>query len=398
MILKKEKTLLPVREFVGLMAAMMALVALSIDAVLPALDKIEHSLSITESGNTHLIVSILFLGLAIGQIFFGTLSDFTGRKPAVTIGIVMFIIGCIISFLSNNLISMLLGRLLQGIGLSGPRVISVALVRDQYKGAEMARIMSLIMSVFIIIPAIAPLLGQTVLLFVSWHYIFVLSMLVGLIVLIWFIIRQPETLRVEERKSFSVQSLFNIIYKIVSNKVALGYTIIAGIVSGMFLGFLSSIQPVFNSYNKGDSFALGFAILALFIGCSHLVNAKIVRKVKIDLIVKFILKLICGISICFLLLSISIGLNFWSTMIFFIASLFCIGILFGNLNALAMEPLGKVAGVGSSIVGSLSTFISVPIGILIGFLFNNSIYPLVVCFLLLSLIALIIIYWIKRNN
>lgn len=218
MILRQKTDRLPLREFIALMASMMALVALSIDAVLPALDKIEESLLLSGGNYSHLIVSILFLGLAIGQVFFGTLSDFIGRKPAVMIGMIIFIMGCIISFLSTNTTVMLIGRLLQGIGLSGPRVICVALVRDQYKGAEMARIMSLIMSIFIIMPAIAPLLGQSVLFLFSWHYIFVLSMLVGLIVLLWFMIRQPETLTIEEKKTFSFLFLFHTILSILRNK------------------------------------------------------------------------------------------------------------------------------------------------------------------------------------
>jgi len=398
MIFKEQKNLLPVKEFIALMASMMALVALSIDAVLPALNEIINGLSILESNNAQLIISILFLGLAIGQIIFGTLSDFIGRKPAVSIGILIFVLGCLISFFSNTLFIMLIGRLLQGIGLSGPRIISVALIRDQYEGAAMARIMSLIMSIFIIVPAIAPLLGECILFFMSWRYIFIISMLVGLIVLLWFVMRQPETLKLVNRKRFSIKSFINVIYQIISNRVSLGYTIVAGLVSGMFLGFLSSIQPIFFFFNNDNLFAIGFAVLALFIGCASLVNAKLVRSFKIELIVKTALKILSIVSICFLLLSLITTLNFWLVMTFLMLSLFCIGILFGNLNTLAMSPLGEFSGIGSSIVGSLSTFISVPFGILIGFLFNNTIVPVALCFLAFSLLSLLVVYWINKSN
>lgn len=398
MIKENDSILLPEKEFVALMAAMMGLVALSIDSVLPALDQIEESLAIQSGNSSHLVITFLFLGLAIGQTFFGTLSDYLGRKPAVAIGIVVFLVGCIISFTSTNLSIMLVGRLCQGIGLSGPRVICVALVRDQYRGVAMARIMSIIMSLLIIMPALAPLLGQGVLLIASWHYIFVFSMAIGAIVLVWFWLRQPETLNVDQRQPFSLSSLAKLVKEVVSIRVSLGYTIIGGLVSGGFLGFLSSIQPIFGRFGKSDSFALGFAVIAIFIGCSYIINSKLVKKYPIDKIVLAALVSLCTVCTLYLLLNAVLTFDFWVTMSFFLASSFCIGILFGNINALAMEPLGHIAGLGSSVVGSLSTFIAVPIGMAIGFLYDDTVYPLMASYLILSGISVGVWYWIKAEE
>ncbi|PKV50093.1 DHA1 family bicyclomycin/chloramphenicol resistance-like MFS transporter [Aquimarina sp. MAR_2010_214] len=395
--MNKKTHSLSITEFVSLMATLMALVALAIDALLPALDEIANTLTTEETNNTQLIISILFLGLATGQLFFGTLSDFIGRKPAICLGVSIFIIGCLISFCSKNLEYMLIGRLFQGIGLSGPRIISVALIRDQYEGLAMARIMSFVMSIFIIVPAIAPALGQGILFFVTWRYIFLMLIIVALAALFWFMIRQPETLPKEQRKSFSIMNIANIISKICTNRTSFGYTVVTGLVSGIFLGFLSSIQQIFQSYNYSHLFVGCFAILALFIGSASLINAKAVLRYGVRHMVGVALVTLSLTSFIFLLSNLYYPLNFWSIMTYFMISLFSIGILFGNLSALAMEPLGAIAGIGSSVVGSLSTFISVPFGILIGFSYNGSAIPLIIGFFILSSLSLGIMYWIEKK-
>lgn len=393
-----QKTTSPLStiEFVALMATMMALVALSIDTLLPALDEIANDLPLKRTNDTQLIISIFFLGLALGQLFFGTLSDFVGRKPAVAIGISIFIAGCFISFFSGGLEFILVGRLFQGIGLAAPRIISVALVRDQYEGPHMARIMSFVMSIFIIVPAIAPALGEGILYFMHWRYIFLVLAVVALVAFLWFMLRQPETLDRENRKPFSVKQVITTLYKIFTNRVSLGYTLVAGFISGVFLGFLSSIQQIFHSYNNDHLFVIGFAVFALFIGSASLVNAKIVLRYGVQRMVKLALIVLCIVSGVFLVSSVFLGLSFTMVMIYLVISLFCVGILFGNLNALAMQPLGKIAGIGSSVVGSLSTLISVPFGILIGFSYNNSAIPLIIGFLVFSLLSLGTVYWIEK--
>ncbi|MBL6445988.1 multidrug effflux MFS transporter [Fulvivirga sp. 29W222] len=393
---KKLAYPIPVFEFVSLMAMMMALVALSIDSLLPALPEIAVSLDKAGSNDIQLIISMLFLGLAVGQMVYGTLSDFIGRKPAVYLGLLLFFLGCLVSFFAEILPMMLAGRLLQGIGLAAPRIISIALIRDQYEGAVMAKVMSFVMSIFIIVPAIAPALGQGVLFFANWRFIFLLLSIVAVIILVWFMFRQPETLEAEKRMPFSFGRIFKVISQICGNRVALGYTIVAGFVSSIFLGFLSSIQQIFEAYGEAEIFAGGFAAIALFIGSASLLNAKIVMLKGMRYIVKVALGMLFIVSLTYLMLSTFDHLDFWVVMVFFVISLFCVGLLFGNLNALAMEPLGHVAGIGSSLVGSLSTFISVPFGILIGLSFNGTAIPLIAGFLVFSLLSLGMIFWIGK--
>jgi len=190
-------------EFIILMALMTSLSALSTDAMLPALPIIGSDLGVSNINDTQLVLSALFLGLAIGQMFYGPISDSTGRKPMVYVGFGLFVIGCLMSIYAENFTIMLIGRLLQGFGIAGPRTVSVAIIRDQYSGNDMARIMSYIMAVFIIGPVVAPSIGQGVLIFAHWQMIFTLLMSLSIFVCIWFTMRQSETLPVSARSIFS---------------------------------------------------------------------------------------------------------------------------------------------------------------------------------------------------
>ncbi|MEM7537634.1 MAG: MFS transporter, partial [Chloroflexota bacterium] len=195
----QNKSLLPEGEFIALMAMVTALIALSTDAMLPALDDIGTSLGTQNPNDNQLVLVMLFLGLAVGQLFSGPLSDAIGRKPTVSLGYAVFIVGCILSIFATNMTMMLGGRVLQGLGVAGPRTVSIALIRDLYEGRRMARIMSFIMTVFILVPIIAPTLGQGILLIADWRSIFVALLLMALATFFWFTIRQPETLPPERR-------------------------------------------------------------------------------------------------------------------------------------------------------------------------------------------------------
>ena len=191
-------------EFVALMATLTALVALSIDMVLPALPAIGATLGVERANDNQLIVSLLFLGFGLGQLFYGPLSDAAGRKPAAYVGLALFTVGCLLALLARTFPLMLAGRFLQGIGVAGPRTITLALVRDRFEGREMARVMSLIMGVFILVPIVAPALGQAILGVSGWRAIFGVYLAMGLIASVWFAIRQEETLPADRRMPFSL--------------------------------------------------------------------------------------------------------------------------------------------------------------------------------------------------
>lgn len=396
----RKKPALTFVEFVALMAMMMALVALSTDAMLPALRTIGEDLAVERENSVQLIVSFLFLGLAVGQIAYGPVSDSVGRKPAIYAGYALFIAGCLLSIFATNFSVMLAGRLLQGVGVAGPRSITLALVRDQYEGRAMARVMSFVMMVFILVPVIAPTFGQAILLIASWRAIFGTLLVLALLAVIWFALRQPETLPAKRRKSFSIQRIWRAIVEICNHRIAFGYTLAAGLVTGAFMGYLNSAQQIFQEqYGLGTKFPLYFAVIALALGGASFTNGRLVMRYGMRMLSSWSVLALVTLSIAFSLFAFIVGgqpsLAFF--MVYLMASFFCVGILFGNLNALAMEPLGHIAGVGAAVVGSLSTFIAVPIGTVIGQGYNGTVLPLVGGFAILSLLSMLVMRWAERK-
>jgi len=386
-------------EFVALMAMLMSLAALAIDAMLPALPIIGKELQVLTANGTQQVIIFLFLGLSLGQLFYGPLSDTFGRKPFIYVGISIFIIGCLVSIYAQSFSMMLFGRFLQGLGISSPRVITMAIVRDQYVGNKMAKIMSLIMVVFVLVPALAPSLGQAILLVSKWRTIFWFFIFLSSTAMIWFAMRQKETLSISQRKSFSFSHFKYATKRIFTTPVAIGYTVASGLVFGAFIGYLVSSQQIFQDiYKLKDEFPFYFGVLAISIGCASFLNSKLVEKYGM---IKLTYLATIGVVINALIFLIIIANNkgvapFPIFMIYMILSFGCIGFLFGNFNSLAMEPLGDIAGSATAVISTVQNIISLSLGSLIAHSFQNTLYPLSIGFLSLSLASLGIIKLVHR--
>lgn len=390
---------LPLAEFVVMLAFMVSIVAMATDIMLPALALIGEDLRVANPNDTQLIVSSLFVGFAIGQLIVGPLSDTYGRRPLILFGYVIFSVGCILSIVATDLTVMLIGRFLQGIGAAAPRVVGTSLVRDGYAGREMARIMSIIMAVFILVPAIAPSIGQGLIFVLPWEFTFVVLLAMAVVAASWFGTRQPETLAVENRRPLSVSNLLAGCAEILSMRTVLGYTIAMGCVFGAFLSYLSASRQVFqDALNAGEMFAIYFGLASLAIGAASVLNSLLVMRLGMRLLTQSALVALVLLSGLFFAAfhaldgqpSVALFMT-WQLIAFF-----CVGLLFGNLNALAMEPLGKMAGLGAALVGSISTLISLPFGWLIGRMFDGTVLPLVGGFCLLGLAALTAACWTER--
>lgn len=388
-------------EFVPLLALMVSLVALSIDAMLPVLPHIGTDLKVRTENEQQLVVSALLLGLGFGQLFFGPLSDSLGRKRTIYIGYIAFVLGCILSIAATNFEMMLIGRVLQGIGAASPRIVSIAVVRDQYEGREMARIMSFIMGVFIIVPALAPAVGQAIVMVTHWRGIFVFFLVLAGLTWTWFALRQPETLPRNARIGFSFPIVWAGVKEACSYRQTLGYTIVAGLVFASFIAYLSSAQQIFSGiYGVTTTFPLYFSVLALFMGASTIANAMLVERLGMRLLSGYALAGVTLISVAYFLYTMLAGgvSGFGITMAYFAVIFFIFGFLFGNLNALAMVPLGHIAGVGAAVVGSISTLISVPFGAAIGLMYNGTVLPLVGGFALFGALAGLIMILTERSR
>lgn len=377
------KPALRLPEFVALMALMTSLVAMSIDTMLPALPEIGRDLNAADIAQTQLIISFVILGMGVGQLFFGPLSDAIGRRPTILMGLVIFIAGSAVSMLAESMEVMLLGRLIQGFGVSGPRIVSIALIRDQFVGRNMAQVMSFIMTVFILVPMLAPAVGQGVVLLSHWRGIFAVFIALALIVGIWFGLRQPETLAVDKRHPVSLPNLWRSTRFVFSQPTTLWFVASAGFVFGSFLTYLGSAQAIFvDLYDVGLRFPLYFAILAGVIGLSSFTNGKLVQRFGMKRISYVALSgFIASFGLLLLLALIQGGLPpLMQFMVFGCLGFFWVGLMFGNFNALAMKPLGAVAGIGAALVGSLTNFISVPLSIIAGVFYNETLVPLLLVF------------------
>lgn len=386
-------------EFTLLVALMMSIVAISIDALLPALGFIGQEINLSHPNQIQYVISALFLGMALGQLVCGPLSDATGRKKVLYGGIALFFCGSAICFFATSIEGLLIGRFVQGVGVAGPYVSAISIVRDKYAGNEMARIMSLVMMIFIMVPALAPSLGQAVLLISSWRYIFVLYIVYALIIGVWIFWRLEETLPKEFRIPFTRTGFIDGFKEVISNYSTMCYTLCMGLFFGSFMGYLNSSQQIFQElFNTGKLFTVYFGVLALLFGVASMVNARFVQKWGMEYLCRQATLGIIFSSAIFLALQLITTPNLWLFLAYAAVLFFCFGLVFGNVNAMAMEPMGHVAGIASAVIGASSSIISMIIGTAIGQMYDNTLVPMTCGFLILASLCLVILNLAKQRK
>ena len=385
--------------FLFVMGLLTSIGALATDIMLPALGVMGRDLEVANINHTTLVVSIFFFGTAIGQLVVGPLSDAFGRKPVVIWGYGLFTAGCLLSLTAESWSLMVTARFLQGLGAAAPRVVSVAIVRDRYKGRAMARIMSIIMAIFILAPIIAPLMGQGLIFIGGWQATFVGLILVAVPSAIWFSRAIPETLLPAHRRRFRPAVIFDGVVEVCSHRVTVIYMLVMGLIGGPFISYLATSRQIFQDiYGVGDMFVIYFALGSIAAGIASLLNARLVMRHG--------MRRLTGIATA-MLTSVSAALWGWTGiggtpdfiifMLWQTSFIFCIGMIFGNLQALAMEPLGHVAGLAAAIFGAVSTLISLPLSWLISGYFDNSILPLVGGFAAAGAVSLVLMTGAPRR-
>ena len=380
-------------EFIALMAFLMSVVALAIDALLPALDIIGNSLDTQENSDHQLLITMIFIGLGVGPLFFGPLSDSLGRKPMVFVGFGIFILASFICVYSNSLEIMVLGRILQGFGLSAPRTISVAIIRDLYSGDYMAKIMSFVIVIFLLVPIIAPAIGKFILDYFNWEAIFIFQIIFCLLIAFWFWNRQEETLNHKNRIAFKINLFSQGFLELIRYKTTIAYTLISGFITGSFMVYLSTSQQIFQEqYGLKEAFPYIFAGLATASGSAILLNGIFVVKYGMKKMIHVSLIGFFIISICYSILFFnSVNPSIKVILLFFSLQFFCLGFLFGNLRAIAMEPVGHIAGIGAAITGFISTLMAVPISIFIGKFVTITVLPIFIGFSICSFLSILIV-------
>lgn len=386
-------------EFTLLVALMMSIVAISIDALLPALGIISRDIALSYPNQVQLVISALFLGMALGQLVCGPLSDALGRKKVLYSGTALFLAGSLVCFLAKDINTLLLGRFIQGLGVAGPYVSAISIVRDKYAGREMAKVMSLVMMIFIMVPAIAPSLGQAILWLASWRYIFMLYIAYALVIGVWIFLRLEETLPPAQRIAFSVAGFAAGFKTVISHRVTMAYTLCMGLFFGSFVGYLNSSQQIFQvQFGTGQWFTLYFGVLALVFGVASLCNSRLVEQWGMHYISQRAVWAIVLCSALFLGLHGLCAIQLWMFMVYASVLFFAFGLIFGNVNAMAMEPMGHVAGIASAVIGAVSSVISMAIGTTIGQLYNNTLIPVTTGFLVMAILALLLMQFADKRN
>ena len=385
-------------EFVALMAALMSIVALAIDAILPAISNIGQAIKSYDSTDNQLLVTMIFLGLGVGQLFFGPISDSFGRKPVVYVGFTIFLMASVICLVAPSLEIMVVGRILQGIGLSAPRTIAISIIRDTYEGDYMAKVMSFVVAFFILVPVVAPAIGKLILDAAGWQAIFYVQMFFVLVVSLWFWKRQKETLHPEYKIPFTSYVFIDGLREFFRYKETVAFTLTSGLVTGAFLVYLSSAQHIFeDQYALKEMFPYIFAGLAISIGLSTFLNGTLVMRFGMRKLSLMATIVFCLVAITYTVMFLnSPNPNIYVLVGFLSVQFFCLGFMWGNFRSIAMEPVGHIAGIGAAINGFISTVLSIPIATFIGEFVKDSVWPLFAGLAICGLCALAIFLLVHR--
>lgn len=378
---------IPFREFVLLVAMLMAVNALGVDTMLPALPHMAHSLGMIGDNQQQWVISAYIIGMGASQIVYGPIADRFGRRMPLLVCLVIYTAASLFASLSASFAGMIAARLLQGVGAAGTRVIAVAMVRDRYEGREMARVMSLAMMIFLAVPMFAPSLGALILLVAPWRIIFHVLAAFGALVGIWIVLRVPETLRPEHRRPIDAGRILDAFRLVLTNRTSIGYTVGTALSFGGMIGFISSAQQLFTGALGGSEahFPIFFAMVAGGMAVASFMNSRVVmrlgsRRVSHAALLAFILLNAVHLTSIALLGDTLIGFSIFQCL-----TMFCAGLMGANFGAMAMEPMGAIAGTASAVQGMISTLGGALIAIAIGQSFDGTVTPVVAGYVLCSL-------------
>lgn len=387
-------------EFTAMISMLMASAALSIDLMLPAFGRIRADFGLPEdSTQVGAIITSFFLGFALAQILYGPLADRFGRKPTLYLGLAVYVLGAVGAALSPTLGLMIVSRFVWGVGAAAPRVVSLSVVRDLYVGDQMARAMSFIMAVFILVPVLAPSIGALILGFAPWRMLFVVVALFGVAVALWTL-RLPETLDPAQRTPLTFSAVGGAARIVVTNRVTIGYTLAGVFAFGAFLSYLATSELIVSQvFDRESIFPLVFGATAAVMGAAMLANAWLVGWFGVASLARASLVVFVGLSAGLAALAVATGgvPSFGVFVVGLAVTLGAFALLFPNLNTLAMEPMGAVAGMAAAVIGTVSTTGGAIFGFLLDQTFDGTVLPLMLGFVGYGSVALVLAMWAGRG-
>ncbi|HYJ81705.1 MAG TPA: multidrug effflux MFS transporter [Allosphingosinicella sp.] len=387
------------REFVVLIAGLMSLNALAIDAMVPALPAIGEALGVAGENERQLVVSLYVLGFGLTQIVYGPLSDRFGRKPVLLVSLILYVAFALTCWAAPSFTLLLAARMAQGGAAASTRVLVVSIVRDRFDGPRMARIMSLAFLVFLLIPMLAPVFGQLTLLVASWRAIFFGLALGGAIMAVWTLVRLPETLHPEYRRPLDPKTIWDGAWQTLSNRQSLGYTLAFTLMMASLMGYINSIQQiVFDVFRRPELIAATFAGVALPMAFTSWLNSRIVERIGTRRVAHAGLALFTASALVHLAIVLAGGEGLWLFIALQGLTMACFGLASANFGALAMQPLGHVAGTASSVQGTIGTIGGALLGLLVGQSFDGTLVPMVGAFAAFGTVALLILLATERGR
>ena len=382
-----------------MIALMMALNALAIDSMLPALPAMGDALGVASDNTRQWIVTAYLLGFGAAQIIYGPLADRFGRKPILMIGIGIYVAFSLLAMLAPTFETLIIARIGQGLGSAATRVLAVSIVRDRFEGRTMARVMSLSFLVFLGVPILAPSLGQLILLVAPWEGIFAVLAFAGVALMIWTGLRLPETLHPEDRLPIEARRIALAFKSVLSNRQAMGYTLAMAAVQGALFGFINSSQQIFfDVFEAPGLFTTVFAVIAGGIAIASILNARLVvtlgsRKIGHTALIGF-----TALAAIHTAVVLSGHESIWTFAILQAMTMFCFGLLAGNFGSMAMEPMGHIAGTASSAQGFISTILGSLTGFAIGQQFDGTVVPMALGFTGCGVVAIVAVLFAERGK
>ena len=389
------------REFVALIACLMAVNALAIDIMLPALPEIGRDLGLTNANQRQYVVFAYTAGFGVAQLIYGPISDRVGRKPVVLAALFAYIVTAVAAGFANSFDTILVARALQGVAAAATRVLAVSIVRDRFQGRQMARVMSLSFIVFLAVPILAPTLGKAILLVAPWHWIFFALAIFAALIAAFAWVRLPETLHPEFRLPLSPARIGRAAWQVVTIRCSIGYTLCSTLLFGALMGFIGSSEQIFSAgFGAGDTFPLIFAGIAGSMAVASFVNSRIVERVGTRKVSHWALLTYIAIAAVHLLVILSGRETIGTFAVLQAVTMASFALAVSNFNSMAMEPHGQIAGTASSVQGFLSTSLGVVVGVVIGQSFDASqpTLALGVGHFVLGLSTLAIVLWTERGR
>lgn len=390
---------MPQWELVIMVAALMSLNALAIDIMLPALSNISEHYGLIRDNDQQLVIFAYIAGFGAPQLVFGPISDRYGRKGLLSICLIGYAIAGVACIMTNSFTTLLIARFTQGIFASGVRVIAVSIVRDLLAGRAMARIMSLVMTVFMVVPILAPTIGAGVMLIAPWQWTFGLLSVAAVLNLLWIQVRLPETLATDSRQPLSVRQSASAYWQVVRTRITFGYMCASGVIFGALFAFVAASEQIFTDvFGQHETFALWFAGVAGSLAVSNFMNSRMVERFGMRRISHTVLVLFIALAVINVITLYTVGEHLWLFYPLFCLTFGCFGMLGANFTALAMEPQGKIAGTASAAYGFASTTVASMFGYLVAGQFDGSVAPFMWGFVVLGVSSLTIVFFTEGGK